>query len=77
MEMKLESEVIDKIHTALNETPLDEIEGMTYWDAYELIKSLNLGHQPTKAETDEVAFYAAYLVMQARRKMALISYNKF
>jgi len=30
----------------------------TYWENYYLVKSLNLGHRPTKVETDEVMFYS-------------------
>jgi len=30
----------------------------TYHENYHIIKSLNLGHRPTKEETDECSFYA-------------------
>ena len=30
----------------------------TYWENYRIIKNLNLGHKPTKEETDECKFYA-------------------
>jgi len=35
----------------------------TYWENYFIVKSLNLGHHPTKAETDEANFYAVAKVM--------------
>jgi len=30
----------------------------TYWENYHIIKSLDLGHRPTKEETNECMFYA-------------------
>ena len=35
----------------------------TYHENYRLIKSLNLGHHPTKEETDEVKFYSVAKLM--------------
>ena len=72
VKLLLTPDVEEKIHKILDETPLDEIGRITYWDAFRLIQSLNLGHKPTKEETDEVIFYATYLLIKARQKTRLI-----
>jgi len=72
VKLLLTPDVEERIHKILDETPLDEIGRMTYWDAFHLIESFNLGHRPTKEETDEVIFYSTYLLIKARQKTRLI-----
>jgi len=69
-----DKETIKKIWKAVDEAEIDPsfLRGVstgvyhhngkrydgTYWENYYIIKKLNLGHRPTKDETDEASFYA-------------------
>jgi len=47
-----------KIHQlVLEKIDLNKFGGSSYWDWYRWIKSLNLGHRPTKVEINEVLFF--------------------
>jgi hypothetical protein len=70
----MNKELANKIHDAVDYAELNPLilkgikdglrkhpgnrYGGTYWENYHIIKRLNLGHRPTKEETDECSFYA-------------------
>jgi len=54
--MKVEDPIRKRIWKAVDDT--DKSFSGTYWENYHLIKYLNLGHRPTKEETDEASFYS-------------------
>jgi hypothetical protein len=57
----MENSIRKKIEDAVDnlyKTDFEKFRRDTYWDNYRLVKSLNLGHRPTKEETDSVMFYS-------------------
>lgn len=49
---------LEKIHQLVEEKICEGyFQKSSYWDWYNWIKGLGLGHRPTKAETNEVLFY--------------------
>ena len=59
----MDKETQKRIWQAVDEADKNPNFSGTYWENYRLVKSLNLGHRPTKEETDEASFYAVAKIL--------------